>query len=119
MISPGAASKVAAKRGDTARVMGAITASCSGVGGATTIAATHGSSSVALAVFFTMQAWGACELLFRWRLKWRHARLQEAIVIKAMEKPDDEGLRTLLADVASTHLSDLGERLPIRRHLTD
>jgi hypothetical protein len=36
-----------------------------------------------------------------------------------MEKPDDEGLRTLLADVASTHLPDLGERLPIRRQLTE
>jgi hypothetical protein len=97
-----------------ARTAGAAMMSCTGAGGAVTIASTHGSTSVALLVFGTMQVWGACELLCRWRLKWRHARLHEFLVRKAADSPENENLRTLLIDFASTHPDDFGERLPVR-----
>jgi hypothetical protein len=94
--------------------IGAAITSCTGAGGAVTIALAHGSTAVALLVFGTMQVWGACELLCRWRLKWRHARLHEFLVRRAADNPEDENLRTLLVDFASTHLDDIGERLPVR-----
>jgi hypothetical protein len=64
-----------------------------------------------------MQIWGICELLCRWLLKWRYARLHEFLARKAAENPANQDLRTLLVDVASTSLADVGERLPIRRNL--
>jgi hypothetical protein len=99
------------------RVVGAAMTSCTGAGSAVFIASAHGSTMMALLVFGTMQIWGVCELLFRWRLKWRHARLHEFLVRKAADNPDNENLRTLLVDFASTHLDDVGERLPIRPSL--
>ena len=63
------------------------------------------------------QAWLAVELICRWRLRWRHSKLQEDIARKALEHPEDEDLRTLLMDVASTHLDELGDRLPTRPRL--
>ena len=58
-----------------------------------------------------------CELICRWRMKWRYIRLYEIVVQKAAERPDDANLRTLLIDLASTHLDDLGDRIPIRGDL--
>jgi len=102
-----------------ARTVGSVVASCSGAAGAAFIASNHGNDTVAVTVFLIMQAWTICDLICRWRLKWRGARLQEAIARKAMEHPKDQNLRTLLVDVASTHLDDLGMRLPVRPQLME
>lgn len=101
----------------TARTIGAVIASSTGVAGAAAIATKHGSDVVAVIVFLSMQAWSVCELVCRWRLRWRIARLQEDIARKAIEHPENEHLRTLLADVASTYLDELGTRLPLRPQL--
>jgi hypothetical protein len=69
--------------------------------------------------FAATQIWTALEVACRWRLRWRVCRLQEDIVRKAMESPDDENLRTLLIDVASTHVDELGHRLPTRPRLKE
>jgi hypothetical protein len=103
-------------RMDTARTVGAIS-SCTGAGGAITIATVHGSTLVALTMFGVMQLWGACELLVRWCIKWRYMRLHEDLVRRAADHPDDANLRTLLVDSASTSLDDVGERLPVRAEL--
>ena len=102
---------------EPARTIGATITSCAGVGGAITISAGHGSTGVALLVFGAMQIWGTCELLCRWFLKLRYARLHEFLARKAAENPADQHLRTLLVDVASTSLDDVGERIPIRQNL--
>jgi hypothetical protein len=99
------------------RGAGAVIASSSGALGAAAIAAKHGSDVATVTVLLATQTWSAVELICRWRLRWRIARLQEDIARKAMEDPANENLRTLLADVASTHLDDLGTRLPIRDDL--
>lgn len=64
-----------------------------------------------------MQVLTQCELMCRWRMKWRYARLCEVVVPKAAEHPEDVNMRTLLIDMAGTHLDDLGERMPIRNDL--
>jgi hypothetical protein len=102
---------------DRAPRVGALIASSCGALGAAAVAAKHGSDVVAVTVLLAMQAWSALELVCRWRLRWRIARLQEDIARKAMEDPGNEDLRTLLADVASTHLEELGTRLPVRPKL--
>lgn len=102
---------------DPTRRIGAAITSCAGVGGAITISAHHGSTSIALLVFGTMQLWGACELFCKILLKWRYAKLHEFLARKAAENPDDQHLRTLLIDVASTSLSDIGDRIPTRHEL--
>lgn len=99
------------------RTAGAVIASCGGAAGAATIAAHHGNGAVAVVILLTMQAWSACELICRWRLRWRVARLQEDIARRAMDDPANENLRTLLADVAGTYLDELGTRLPLRPNL--
>lgn len=106
------------KRTETIRAAGAAVSSITGVGSAMTITSGHGSTLVALTTLGVMQGWGACELLIRWRLKWRYARLHEYLVRTAATRPDDEHLRTLLVDSASTYLDDIGERLPIRPRIT-
>src|SRR5260370_31962214 len=103
----------------TARAAGSVVASCSGAGGAAFIASQHGNDAVAVTVFLIMQAWSVCDLVCRWRLKWRHARLQEFIARRAAEHPEDQNLRTLLVDMASTHLDELGMRLPVRPQLME
>ena len=105
------------KHNGRVRTIGAAITSCAGAGGAATIYAAHGSGPAALVIFGAMQLWGICELIFRWQIKWRYAKLYEAIARKAAEHPDDQGLRTLLVDLASTHLDDIGERLPVRKDL--
>jgi hypothetical protein len=50
-------------------------------------------------------------------MKWRYAQLYDFLVRKAADQPDNQHLRTLLVDIASTHLDDLGERLPVRKEL--
>jgi hypothetical protein len=107
------------KRPGALRAIGSGVSSFAGVGGAVTIMSSHGSTSVALTIFAVMQIWGACELLFRWRIKWRYARLHEDLVRMAAARPDDQNLRTLLIDSASTYLDDVGERLPTRTGLKD
>ena len=102
---------------DPAGTIGAAITSCAGVGGAVTICASHGSHPVALLIFGFMQIWGICELICRWRMKWRYAQLYDYLVRKAVDQPDNQHLRTLLVDIASTHLDDLGERLPVRKEL--
>ena len=102
---------------DRARAVGPAVTSCAGICGAVSIAAAHGGSPLALLVFGTTQIWGTCELLCWWRMRWRYERLYESIARKAEEQPDNQHLRTLLADIASTHLDDLGQRLPVRREL--
>lgn len=109
--------KLSKRHTDPARTIGAAITSCASAGGAVTICTAHGSSPVALLVFGVMQIWGMCELICRWRMKWRYAQLYEAIAQKAVEHPYDQDLRTLLVDLASTHLDDLGERLPVRQDL--
>jgi hypothetical protein len=105
------------RRSDPARTIGAALTSCAGTGGAITISAAHGDPAVALLVFGTMQIWGTSELVCRWRLKWRYARLHEFLARKAAENPSDQNLRTLLIDVASTTLDDISERIPTRQKL--
>ena len=102
---------------DPARTVGAALTSCAGVGGAITISAAHGDAAVALFVFGTMQIWGMSELVCRLLLKWRYARLHEFLARKAADNPADQDLRTLLIDVASTTLDDIGERIPTRQNL--
>jgi hypothetical protein len=102
---------------DPARTVGAALTSCAGVGGAITISAAHGDTAVAVCVFGTMQIWGMSELVCRWLLKWRYARLHEFLARKAADNPADQDLRTLLIDVASTTLDDIGERIPTRQNL--
>jgi hypothetical protein len=99
------------------RRAGAALASSGGLIGATAIAAKHGSDTVAVTVFLTMQLWSAVELVCRWRLRWRITRLQEDIARKAMADPGNDDLRTLLTDVASTHIEEIGPRLPVRPKL--
>jgi len=99
------------------RTIGAAITSCSGVGGAITISANHGSSGLALVVLGVMQTWGACELFCGWLLKWRYARLIEDVCRKAAENPGDPHLRTLLVDMASTSPDNIGLRVPIRQVL--
>jgi hypothetical protein len=108
---------VPAKRAELAKTISAVVSSCAGVGGAASICAAHSSTRVALLVFASMQVWPLCELICRWRMKWHYMRLYENVVNKAVENPDNANLRTLLADLASTHLDDLGERIPIRGDL--
>jgi hypothetical protein len=102
---------------DPARTVGAAITSCAGVGGAITISAGHGDTAIALLVFGTMQIWGMSELACRWLLKWRYARLHEFLARKAADNPANQDLRTLLIDVASTTLDDIGERIPTRQNL--
>jgi hypothetical protein len=108
---------VPAKRADLGKTISAVVSSCAGVGGAASICAAHSSTRVALLVFASMQVWPLCELICRWRMKWHYMRMYENVVNKAVDHPDDANLRTLLADLASTHLDDLGERIPIRGDL--
>ncbi len=100
-----------------ARTVGVVIASSTGALGAAAVAAKHGSDVVAILVLLSAQAWSACELVCRWRLRWRIARLQEDIARKAMEHPENGELRTLLADVAATYLDEVGTRLPLRPEL--
>jgi hypothetical protein len=102
---------------DPIRTIGATITSCAGAGGAATICATHGSSPLALFVFMAMQVWGICELTCRWIIKLRYIDLYRDIVRRAAEHPDDQDLRTLLVDLASTHLDDVGERISVRKDL--
>jgi hypothetical protein len=98
--------------------IGAAVSSCTGLTGATVIAAVHGDTLVAVVVFLAAQAWIGVELTCRWRLKWRVSRLLEDIAREALRHPENLHLRTLLIDVASTHLDDLGDRLPTRSLFT-
>jgi hypothetical protein len=50
-------------------------------------------------------------------MKWRYEWLWETLVHHAAEHPDDVNRRTLLIAMASTHLDDLGERVPVRDDL--
>jgi len=102
---------------DVVRISGAIASSCTGTGGAIAIAVEHGNPVVAVALLGVMQTWSACELLFRWRMKWRYACLHEYLIRKAADNPGDEDLRTLLIDFASTQPDELGTRLLARTHL--
>ena len=70
-----------------------------------------------LFVFGTMQIWGMSELVCMWLLKWRYAKLHGFLARKAADNPADQNLRTLLIDVASTTLDDIGERIPARQNL--
>jgi hypothetical protein len=105
------------RRRDLARTIGATMTSCAGAGSAATIFSFHGSSPDAFIVLGSMQIWAILELIFRWQVKWRYSRLFEAIAQKAAENPSNAELRTLLVDIASTHIDELGERLPVRKDL--
>jgi len=105
------------RRRDLTRTIGATITSCAGAGSAATIYAVHGNSPVALLVFGSMQIWTMLELVLRWRMRSRYSRLFEIIARKAADHPDNMDLRTLLVDIASTHLDELGERLPVRKDL--
>jgi hypothetical protein len=83
-------------RTDALRSVGAVVSSCTGVGGAATIATAHGSTTVALTMFAIMQVWGVCEFAVRWHFKLRSARLQEWLVRRAAEQADSADLRALL-----------------------
>jgi len=107
------------RRTDPARTIGAVMTSCTGVGGAATISAAHGNSSVALLIFGATQIWGICELVCRLHLRWCYTKRYDSILRRATEHPDDQNLRTLLVDIASTHPDELGERLPLRHELID
>jgi hypothetical protein len=107
----------ARKRSDPARTIGAAITSCAGTGGAITISASHGNAKIALLIFGVMQIWGTSELACRLLLKWRYARLHEFLARQAAANPSNQDLRTLLVDVASTSLDDIGERIPIRQEL--
>lgn len=104
-------------RPEPSRIIGSVATSCAGIGGAISITVSHGSSRIALLVFCATQVWGLLELACRWWLKLRYARLHEFIARKAAENPGDPNLRTLLADVASTSLDDVGGRIPVRKDL--
>jgi hypothetical protein len=106
-----------AERRSSRQSVGAITWSCTGLVGSTVVAATHGSALIATLIFVTAQAWTAVDLTCRWRLRLRFNRLQEDIARAALSQPENEDIRTLLIDVASTHLDDLGNRLPARPQL--
>ena len=95
----------------------AVASSCTGSAGATVIAATHGDPLLAVLIFGATQTWIALELACRWRLRWRHSKLQEDIARAALGHPENENLRTLMMDVASTHQDELGRRLPTRPRL--
>jgi hypothetical protein len=110
-------SRVPKRRADTAKTINAAITSCAGVGGAASICAAHGSIRIALLVFGSMQVWSLYELICQWWMKWRYIRLYEIVAQKAAEHPDDMNLRTLLIDLASTHLDDLGDRIPVRGDL--
>lgn len=105
------------RHSNPARTIGAALTSCAGTGGAITISAAHGDTAVALFVFGIMQIWVISELVFTWRLKCRYARLHEFLARKAADNPANQDLRTLLIDVASTTLDDIGERIPTRQNL--
>jgi hypothetical protein len=105
------------RRAHGTRSVGAVIASCAGAGCAAVIASKHGSDIDAIAIFLSMHAWTAGELLCRWRLRWRIARLHEDIARTALERPDDEALRTLLVDVTSTRVDESDDRLPLRPQL--
>lgn len=107
----------ARKPSDPVRTIGAAITSCAGAGGAITISASHGNTKIALFIFGAMQIWGTSELVCRWLLKWRYARLHEFLARQAAANPSNQDLRTLLVDIASTSLDDIGERLPIRDEL--
>jgi tRNA(His) 5'-end guanylyltransferase len=77
--------------------------------------ATNGNIWVALTIFATMQIWPACELLVRIR----YASLHTYLVRKAAENPQDQDLRTLMVDFASTCPTEVGERLPVRAGLKE
>ncbi|HLY66603.1 MAG TPA: hypothetical protein VKU60_13800 [Chloroflexota bacterium] len=109
--------EAAKRRAGPVKTISAAITSCAGVGGAASISATHGSNRIALLIFVTTQAWPLCELVARWWIKWRYERLWETLVHNASDHPDDVNRRTLLIDMASTHLDDLGERIPIRDDL--
>jgi hypothetical protein len=109
--------KVPGKDRDPIRSIGAVITSCSGVGGAVTIYVHHGSADMALLIFGTMQIWGACDLISRYLLKFRFAKLFENVALRAAENPENEHLRTLLIDVASTCPYEIGSRIPTRHKL--
>jgi hypothetical protein len=110
------------KRGrtDVLRSVGAVVSSCTGAGGAATIATVHGSTTVALTTFAIMQLWGLCEFAVRWHFKLRSTRLQEWLVKKAAEQPDDEGLRALLGVSVRIFQGQVADELqrPSARSLT-
>lgn len=99
------------------RTAGAAVTSCAGAGAGVLVSAAHGNSVVAILLVVSSQLWTAIEIGFRCRVRWRHYRMQEDIVRAALQQPENEWLRTLLIDVASTHLDEIGDRLPVRRQL--
>lgn len=99
------------------RAAGAAVTSFAGAGAGTLVSAAHGSTVLAVLLVVSSQLWMAVELGFRCWLRWRHYKLQEDIIRAALQNPENECLRTLLVDVASTHLEDLGDRLPVRAQL--
>jgi hypothetical protein len=105
------------RRAGPIKTISAAATSCAGIGGAASICATHGSDRIALLIFASTQAWALCELIGRWWMKWRYERLWETLIHTAAEHPDDVNRRTLLIDMASTHLDELGERVPVRDDL--
>ncbi len=72
---------------------------------------------VALSTFAVMQIWPVFELVLRWRRWARYAKLHEFLVRRAADQPENEHLRTLLIDSASTYADDLGEPIPVRPEL--
>ncbi len=107
----------AAKSRYSVRAVGAAASSCTGMAAGTVVAATHGDAVLAVLVFVVAQTWIGLEWFCRWRLRWRFSSLQEDIVRKALGDPGNEDIRTLLVDVASTHMAELGDRLPARPRL--
>ena len=100
------------------KVVGAAS-SVAGVGGAVTIASTHGSTTVALITLGIMQVPGFCELVARLLIRGKYARVNQELVEKAAAEPGNRDFRTLMIDHASTSPEEAGQRLPVRPDLID
>lgn len=87
-----------------------------GLGAVAIIAAVHGSAPLVVMTYGAGLTW-VIGMIFGWRLRWRLSMLLDDIARQAMKNPGDEDLRTLLVDVSSTHLDELGTRLPTRPRL--
>ena len=67
--------------------------------------------AVSVVIFLAMQVWGICELVMRWRLRYRRVSVVEGLVNVAKADPADPNLRTLLHD-ATRALLDASECAP-------